>query len=131
MKYLLLLSMLLSRTAFAQDSLSGTIRLKGEQEWVMPQFPGGDTLLNLYLKANLIYPEIALRNGTEGRVTIRFVVRADGSLEDIEVLKKLSKELDAEAIRLVSGMPPWMPGYRNGKAVPMTQYLPINFKVLN
>jgi hypothetical protein len=41
----------------------------------------------------------------------------------------VSESLDAEAVRVVSKMPPWIPGKKNGRPVRAEMTIPINFKV--
>ncbi|WP_394351047.1 energy transducer TonB [Spirosoma arboris] len=47
----------------------------------------------------------------------------------MKVLKGVSPEIDAEAIRLVASMPNWVPGKVDGQAVDCFYNLPINFSV--
>ncbi len=49
-----------------------------------PQFPDGGTVgLLQYLGKNIKYPTIPQENGTQGRVTVQFVVNKDGSIVDV------------------------------------------------
>ncbi|SMO54726.1 energy transducer TonB [Solitalea koreensis] len=92
-----------------------------------PEFPGGSAALNKFLTKNLKYPEKARLKNQQGIVKVYFVVRKDGSIDRISVIKSAGKLLDAEAIRLVKAMPKWRPGYNHGKAVNVQQSLPIAF----
>ena len=65
----------------------------------------------------------------EGRVIVRFVVGSDGSVSNVEVMRGVSPELDAEAIRVVSMMPKWIPGKQRGKAVAVKYTMPIMFRL--
>ena len=93
-----------------------------------PLFKGGDAAMQKFLKDNLKYPRISLENGVGGRVTVGFVVDKDGKLIDIQVIKGVDKYLDAEALRVVSMMPEWDPGYQLDKPVKVKCTIPINFK---
>lgn len=94
----------------------------------MPVFPGGMQALLNFLKANVQYPEAAKQAKTEGRVTVQFVVGSDGTCHDFKVLRGVSPDLDAEAVRVLSSMPKWTPGKQDGKPVPVRYTVPINFK---
>jgi len=95
----------------------------------MPEFPnGGITGFFKYLTDSLRYPERARQNGTQGRVILTCVVEKDGSLDHVRILKSLSRETDAEAIRLIEDCPKWNPGYQNGK--PARVMCPINIPVI-
>lgn len=95
----------------------------------MPGFPGGDVALLKYISEAIKYPEDAVNNGIQGRVTLRFVVASDGSVKRVEVLRGIDPLLDEEAIRVVSSMPKWKPGKQNGKAVPVWFSVPVTFKL--
>ena len=96
----------------------------------MPQFPGGPSELMKYISANLRYPEDAKRDKTEGRVIARFTVKEDGSIGDVNIVRGVSPSLDAEAVRVLSGMPRWEPGMQNGKAVPTLYTVPVVFRII-
>ena len=95
----------------------------------MPSFPGGDAALFKYLSDNIKYPVIAQESGIQGRVICQFVVNRDGSIVDIEVVRSVDRSLDAEAIRVISGMPKWSPGKQRGKTVRVKYTLPVNFRL--
>jgi TonB family protein len=78
-----------------------------------------------YLK----YPEEAVRNGVQGRVTVEFIVDKDGKVTDARVVKGVSDALDAEALKVVSASPKWKPGRVNGNKVRTVVSIPIEFKL--
>jgi TonB family protein len=93
----------------------------------MPMFPGGDIELLKYIGANTIYPEVAKEKNIQGRVILRFCVTAKGGVSQISVLKGVSPDLDAEAIRVVETLPSFKPGKQGGKPVPVWYMVPITF----
>ena len=92
----------------------------------MPIFEGGDAALLKYLRENLKYPDKTKDRGVQGRVVIGFIVEKDGSLTDVKVLRPVDIDLDAEVLRLVKGMPKWIPGRHNGQRVRVKYLLPIH-----
>ena len=71
----------------------------------MPEFPGGGmSALMGYLKDNMRYPASAKEKGTQGRVTVQFVVDKDGSIKEPKLLRSVDKDMDAEALRLISNI---------------------------
>jgi len=63
----------------------------------MPEFPnGGMAGLMQFLSKNIKYPTIAQENGTQGRVTVQFVVNKDGSIVDAKVIRGVDPYLDKE-----------------------------------
>ena len=98
---------------------------------VMPEFPGGEKALMKWLSENISYPAIAQEQGIQGRVSLRFVVKPDGSVADVQVVKGLDPSCDKEAIRVVSKMPKWIPGKQNGNPVYVYYSLPVVFRLQN
>lgn len=96
-----------------------------------PTFPGGTKAMMKYLRDNIKYPASLIEVGIQGRVVLSFVVDTDGSIKDITVLSGAHEKLDAEAIRVVSSMPKWIPGENQGKKVRVRYNLPVTFRTLN
>ena len=95
----------------------------------MPRFPGGEAALLKWLQENITYPKSASEKGIQGRVVLRFIIRSDGSIDGVEVVKSLDPDCDAEAVRVVKAMPNWILGKQNGKPVDVYYTLPIQFKL--
>ena len=95
----------------------------------MPEYPGGMAALMEYLSQNIKYPEDAQKQKVEGRVIASFVVRTDGSITDITLFRKVFPSLDAEAVRVLQGMPNWIPGKQGGKVVNVKYTVPIVFRL--
>ena len=95
----------------------------------MPSFPGGPQALFEYLSKHIKYPVVAEENGVQGRVIVTFVVERDGSVTDVRVAKSVDASLDKEAVRVVSGMPRWIPGKQNGSAVRVKYTVPVTFRL--
>lgn len=96
---------------------------------VMPQFPGGQIAMLQYLMKNIKYPEQAMKEGIQGRVTVRFIVEKDGSISDVKPVLSVHPLLNKEAVRVVKSMPKWSPGKHNGKPVRVRFNLPVMFKL--
>lgn len=82
-----------------------------------PTFPGGEEALKKYIKDNTRYPQAAKENGIEGVVTVQFMVETDGSLNEVGVERMVDPDLEQEAVRVVEGMPAWIPAQQNGAPV--------------
>ena len=96
----------------------------------MPEFPdGGMPGLMKYLSTNIRYPEAAHKAGTQGRVTVQFVVGKDGSIGNVGILRGVDPNLDAEAIRVISSMPKWKPGTQKGEPVNVKYTVPVMFRL--
>lgn len=75
------------------------------------------------------YPESAVMNGVQGRVMVEFIIDKDGKVTDVRVVKGVSDELDAEAVKVVSASPKWKPGRVKGNKVRTSITIPVEFKL--
>lgn len=120
---------ILSQAADAAEE-EGAVVEQGEVYKVVedfPRFPEGN--VQQYIAWNLHYPEKALKNKVEGKVFVQFVIDTTGKVVEPKVIKSVSPELDAEALRVVSEMPAWKPGMQRGKPVRVSFTLPVIFKL--
>jgi protein TonB len=95
----------------------------------MPEYPGGQAALIEYISNNVKYPDDAAKKKVEGKVFVTFVVDTDGKITDVSLLRKVFPSLDAEAIRVISGMPNWIPGKQKGQVVRVKYTVPIVFRL--
>ena len=96
---------------------------------VMPQYEGGLSAMARFLSSKMRYPAVARRMGVEGSVYVSFVINTDGSVIDAKVVKGISKECDAEALRVVSMMSHWSAGRQGNVPVMVRMMLPIKFQL--
>lgn len=92
-----------------------------------PEFPGGPAAMLSYIHDNLNYPQSAYDQDIEGRVVLKFLVRKTGEVDSVKIIKGKDPALDAEAIRLVSGFPQFMPATFDLVPVDRWLTLPIKF----
>ena len=95
----------------------------------MPMFPGGSGALFQYLSNNVKYPTVAEENGVQGRVIATFVVEKNGAITNAKIVKSVDPSLDKELLRVIRGMPHWIPGCYNGKIVRVKYTLPFAFRL--
>lgn len=100
-------------------------RCKGESA----QYPGGREAMVAFLQKTVHVPVSAEETGVNGKVYLRFVILADGSIRHLTVEKSLTPDTDLEAMIAISLMPKWTPATCNGVAVPSYFVLPIVFNV--
>jgi TonB family protein len=93
----------------------------------LAEFPGGNAKLGEFLGNNLKYPEESVKNGVEGIVYVSFTIDKEGAVHDPVIMKGISKECDAEALRVISLSPKWIPAEQQGKRVNQKMTLPIKF----
>ena len=93
----------------------------------MPLFPGGDLGLMKFIQKNVKYPAIAKEYNITGKVYVSFIVDRKGKVTNVKIVRGVDKNLDAEALRVVSSLPRYTPGKQRGKAVRVMFTIPINF----
>lgn len=95
-----------------------------------PKFNGGSANeFSRWVNQRVVYPAICIENGVQGKVTLSFTVMPDGSVANISVLRGVNKELDEEALRVVSSSPRWEPGRQRDRAVPVRYTFPVVFSL--
>lgn len=91
------------------------------------QFPKGVDGMKKFLAYNILYPEISMELGDQGKVFIEFVVEKNGLITQVKVLRGVSSEIDAESIRVVRSMPQWSPAESSEELVRARCRIPINY----
>ncbi|WP_439881779.1 energy transducer TonB [Pontibacter sp. MBLB2868] len=90
----------------------------------MPQYEGGFDAMIQHVTSNITYS----RSQKKGKLVISFVVAADGSINDVQVVKSLEPALDEACVKAVYATNgKWTAGTQNGKNVAVRFVLPINF----
>jgi TonB family protein len=113
----------------------------------MPRFPGceeeslaladktscSNQQLLAYVYQNIIYPDSAIVHNTEGSVVVRFVVKADGRIGEVNVVRDIGHGCGEEAKRVIEKMNAdsirWIPGKEKGVAKDVYTTLPVKFKL--
>jgi len=120
--------------ANAQSKLkhSDTLQVSDEvhytdDDYTMPSFPGGLKQFYNYLAKSIHYPASAIKNNAQGKVYLDFTVEKDGSIDNIKVVRGISKDINAEAIRVFKNSPKWIPGTHHKKPEPVRYTIPMNF----
>jgi protein TonB len=88
---------------------------------VMPQFQKGTEFLSAFIRQNYKNP----KEGLKGKVYVTFIVKKNGSIGDIKVLRDVGFGTGAEAIRVLKKSPKWIPGKKNNNVVRTLYSLPI------
>ena len=95
----------------------------------MPTFPGGEEALLNYISEHIKYPSVALEQGIQGTVMLRFVVTGTGEIGEVQILKGLDPYCDREAKRVVASLPKFIPGKQQGRPVSVWYTCPIRFVI--
>lgn len=92
-------------------------------------YPGGERALREFVRKNTRYPEECKNERLTGRAIVKVTIMPDGSQSGAIIDKSSgNKYMDAEALRVVSLMPRWVPAknIKNGKE--RTAIIAVNFR---
>jgi TonB family protein len=93
----------------------------------MPEYPGGQDAMVKYMVSSIVYPTEAKQKKIVGTVYVSFIVEVDGSVSHVKVLRGIGGGCDEESVRVIKGMPQWMPGKQKGKPVRCQFNLPVKY----
>ena len=107
----------------------------------MPRFPGCEQFyrskserqscanqeLMEFVYSNLEYNPNSAH--VEGTAVVQFVVKKNGSLSDVKIVKSLSSQLDRAILKMIKKMPKWIPGKQSGQAVAVRFTLPVKIRL--
>lgn len=93
---------------------------------VQAGFLGGIDQMYEYFIQNLKY---TTPKCVEGNVYVKFIITKDASIKNAHIIKGIDKNLNEEAIRVVSSMPKWIPASHNNKPVDSYFTMPIKFTI--
>lgn len=88
------------------------------------EFTGGQIAMHKFLRENIKLPETTK---IKGKVRVAFIVTKEGEICDVRVTSKPKKYIDNEVIRVIKGMPKWIPGTNEGEIIDCYYLLDIDF----
>ena len=92
---------------------------------VKPMFYGGQNALLKFIRDTTKPPKI---KGLVERIVVDFIIDKNGYIIEAKISKSASEAANKEALRVMSLMPRWQPGYQRGKAVKVKQRIPFVFQ---
>ena len=95
----------------------------------MPEFTGDMQGLITFVMSHVEYPEKARSNNITGTVYAGFVIDAFGRITSLKILRSVHEDCDAEVLRVLKNMPPWVPGYQLNKPVKVQYNIPVRFSL--
>lgn len=93
----------------------------------MPMFPGGPEAMQKYLEDHISRPVVMRGICSSRRLIAGFVVEKDGSLSHVDIIKSIEgcPDFDYDVIRVIKGMPKWIPGKQEGRYVRCYYKMPV------
>lgn len=82
--------------------------------------------ISAFIIHNYKTPEKAVMQKLEGRVYAKFTVDKSGVVKNVVILRGLTTEVDEEVVRVIEGLPRFVPGYHLGEAKSVLFTIPID-----
>lgn len=113
----------------AQSDESGSKTATQKEDVItQPEFKGGIEKMYQYISDNFEYPENAAKRSVNGKMEVEFTVERSGDITYVGILKGLDYSIDEEVLRLLKGMPRWIPATKNGVPVRYKVSMPITIR---
>lgn len=94
----------------------------------MPKFKDGDfNTFRTWVMQNVKYPDIAKKEGIQGKVYAEYIIEKDGTVSNVKVIKSDDAKLNQEVLKVVKSSPNWKPGKQNGKLVRVKCVVQVKF----
>lgn len=93
-----------------------------------PEPYGGNLLMRDFICDEMIYPEAALDEKTEGTVEVGFTVMPDGKKINYHIVQSLTPELDAEALRICK-LIMYYPAVHSSNRIIADVVVPVKFNI--
>lgn len=93
----------------------------------IPKFENNGIELAKYIDENLKLPQFF---SWEDKAITSFIIDENGSICDIRIIKSYTDIFKNAVVDVLSHMPKWKPGIKNGKYVRVRLYITVEFKTL-
>jgi len=93
-----------------------------------PEFASGQMNLYRYFSKSIRLPK-TISSTYRTKLFVQFIVQENGKIVDVEVIRGINKAIDTEVIRVLSGMPNWIPARQKGKCVASRMIIPIQIEI--
>lgn len=100
-----------------------------DEKYQKSVFGDGPKEMQQFLNTTLVYPEISREMGDQGKIYAEFIVDDNGQVKCPQIIRGVSKELDAETMRLIRKMSRWNAAVYDGDPIPVMVRFPINFEL--
>lgn len=113
------------------ENRTDTLNTKIEKPDSMPKFPGGQEAYMKWVDQNLIFPERTTQEKISGTVICQFIVRADGTVDEITIKSSPDPYLSEVVLNAMKHTPKWEPAMKNNQPVDCVTTLPFEFYFYN
>lgn len=125
--FIIFITTFVINTSYSQEE---TFRYTYEYLFVdeIPQFGNSSTDLYNYIYKK-IEEELPPRYYSDDLVIVSFIVDENGCVGEIKEIKFVTQMLKNAVIKVLSEMPNWKPGKKDGKSVRVKHYLQIDRRI--
>lgn len=85
--------------------------------------------IQAYLIDEVGFPTEGIEAGRSGMMKVRFQIMTDGSMQHIQFIESPGAHFESQVQEALKKAPKWTPAKKDGKNVPITYQLNINFKL--
>lgn len=98
---------------------------------ILPQYPGGERNLLSTIGQKIQMPQFIRDNGLKIRVIVRFAIDENGNVTNVSMLEGYNKEVNDAAIKVISQLRKFKPGFVDGMPTKVWYMVPINLSATN
>jgi len=81
------------------------------------------------IQKNVVYPELAVKAGVEGRVIVQANIDENGNVTGTKIQQSLGANgCDESAVNAIRSVQ-WKPAQKDGKPVAVSVHIPVDFKL--
>ncbi len=84
--------------------------------------------MSKHINKHFYYPLDAVQKNIQGKVWIRFIINSTGKLSNLKIISR-HKEFKYVALEIMSKLPSFVPGKKDGKPVSVKYSFPISFSL--
>lgn len=100
----------------------------GDATYTLPVIAGNTPIFSVIAK-KIYYPRMAIENGIEGTIYLRFTIDTAGNVQDVVVARGVYIQMDKEAVRVVRSIKFAEPTKVNGTPVEACFTFPLKFSL--
>jgi protein TonB len=101
-----------------------------EELGIDPETDANKLQITEHIRKNFKYPNLALKNGIQGKVSVQFTIDSAGQIDNLRILEGVHFLLDSESIRIMKALKKLSPYQKNGEPIMVYYTMPITFRLM-
>ena len=95
----------------------------------MPEYPGGLRAMFQWISHNIAIPDNVPAESLNSRIFVNCIIEEDGTVSNVKVMSTIDDSLKNEIESVLSQMPRWNPGQKDGKVVRVKTAFPLRLNL--